>query len=230
MIDRKNMTELLNWLSAKESVECIRIDTNAWWKASQFPDLDRSKIVLMCTFHPTQTTEEKFIPRMAEYQAAGFTIGMVNYVLNNADALAQYRRRRALFSEMGLILHPNPLHVGGVYSDGDRELMMETLPRLDYEMRSQERLSLGVPCLFPSLSYEMDGQGRIHVGCHTEQGGSFFDATLPVLPEPEILCPWGACVCLDKYSFMAGVERNVSTNPLAVYAGLLKDKERERVG
>src|SRR5271155_1369957 len=81
MLDRKNMMRLLNHLSAMDNVERIRIDTNAWWRPEQFSLIDKTKITLMCTFHPSQVDEERFISRIESYLSAGFKIGFVNYVM-----------------------------------------------------------------------------------------------------------------------------------------------------
>jgi len=44
MVDRKNMIVFLNAMSKRPTTESVRIDTNGWWKADQYLDLDKSKI------------------------------------------------------------------------------------------------------------------------------------------------------------------------------------------
>jgi hypothetical protein len=220
MIDRKNMPILLNHLCAKSSVECVRIDTNAWWKPEQFPLRDNSKIILMCTFHPSQTTEEKFIRQIKELMTAGYKIGMVNYVMDHSNA-ALFERRRRVFSDLGVVLHPNPLwQSNGTYSDTDLDIMKGALPAIDFSYRSGAKDPFGKACLFPSLSYEMDYKGRISAGC-MDSYGSFFDNSLPPLAPLKTTCPAHSCFCLDKYSFLEGSERNISLNPLAEYSKAL---------
>lgn len=221
MVDRKNMPAILNFLSAKQGVECIRIDTNAWWKPEQFEDLDRAKIILMCTFHASQTDEGPFMARLEALQAAGFVIGMVNYVMDETN-LPLFRDRRKRFADIGVVLHPNPLWGDGTYKPADLELMREALPEIDFLYRSGAENPKDRMCRFPALSYEMDYKGNITPGCLPGLRGSFFDDRLPAQPEAAIPCPFTACVCLDKYSFLEGSERNVSTNPLAIYAEELR--------
>jgi hypothetical protein len=226
MIDRKAMVPLLNTLSARDNTDSIRIDTNAWWKPEQYADLDRSKIILMCTFHPSQVTEEKFFERIEAILAAGFRIGMVNYVMN-ADNLPRYEHYRERMARLGVPLHPNPLWgEGGEYAPADLELLRASLPALDFDYRTGLVSPKDKACLFPSLAWEMDFRGDIHVGCHKGRRGSFFDDSLPALFGGPTPCPAMKCACLDKYSFIEGSVRNTGTNPLAVYGDLLREREQ----
>jgi len=226
MLDRPNMTKLLNYLSGKDNVECIRIDTNAWWKAEQFSDVDSSKIILMCTYHPSQVTEERFISRVDSYVQAGFQIGILNYVMDGAN-IENFIDDRQKFAVMGLALHPNPLWgSNGTYAPHDLAIMKTVLPDIDYDYRTGAVDPYGNGCYFPALSYEMDLAGNVIVGCHPELRGSFFDETLPQRPKDKVPCPHHSCVYLDKYSFIDGSERNVSTNPLGEYRKTLIAKAK----
>lgn len=222
MIDRKAMPTLLNALSAKASTECIRIDTNAWWKPEQFSDVDPAKIILMCTFHPSHIEEGVFLERMLSFKAAGFKIGIVNYVMNETN-LAHFSNRHARFAAHDLVLHPNPLwQQNGLCAESDVDLLRKYLPPVDFAYRTQTESPAGKLCHFPSLSYEMNYAGIITAGCLYENKASFFDRSLPPNPSSAVPCPIGSCVCLDKYSFLDGVERNLTTNPLAHYSTELR--------
>src|SRR5262249_38264530 len=143
MVDVKNMTILLNTLSENPLTECIRIDTNAWWRPEQFADLDKSKIILMCTFHPSHVTDDEFIDRMLKYLSAGFKIGMVNYVMNEPN-VAKFQERQKRFSDFGLVLHPNPLWgSNGLYGDDVLDLLRLYLPPLDFQYRTGMEQPLG---------------------------------------------------------------------------------------
>jgi organic radical activating enzyme len=224
MVDRKNVPALLNFLSAKSTVECIRIDTNASWKPERYPDLDRSKIILMCTFHPSHMEESAFMARTQALLDAGFKIGMVNYVMDESN-VPLFRERRDKFAKLGVVLHPNPLwNQGGKYKEADLELMKDALPELDFLYRSGIGDPNGRICRYPALGYEMDYRGIIRPGCMPWLSASFFDEKLPAQPEGPIPCPHNSCVCLDKYSFLAESERNITTNPLAIYSDLLRSR------
>jgi hypothetical protein len=41
-------------------------------------------------------------------------------------------------------------------------------------------------------------------------------------------CPHHVCACLDKYSFLDGVHRNTSTDPLGTYSSLLRQRAATR--
>ena len=222
MLDRKTMTFFLNSLSEMPSTDCIRIDTNAWWNSESWTDLDRSKLILMCTYHPSQTSFDAFMGRIKSFQSSGFEIGMINYVMDESNRV-RYIHIRDEFRKIGLPLHPNPLWDGrGLYSKADLQILGDNLPPSDFDYRSQSKSPRGKRCYFPSVAYEMDFRGNIHVGCHSTLSGSFFDQTLPRRFECSVLCPHSSCVCLDKYSFLEVIGRNTTTNPLRTYSSELK--------
>lgn len=217
MLDVRNMPPLLRHLHRQEYVACIRIDTNASWAPEKYADVDKDKLILMCTFHPSQVTEADFLDKLERLRASGFRIGMVNYVMDRAN-VALFQRRHREFFDRGFLLHPNPLWGGnGKHTADDLELMRAYLPDLDFQHRSESTSPYGHPCLFPSLGYEMRYTGLIRPGCSAESSDFFADA-LPPRPVGWTACPHRRCACLDKYSFRQGVERNTSLNPLGDYA------------
>jgi len=217
MIDARNMTRLLRHLVSQDYIACIRIDTNASWNPDRYADMDLSKIMLMCTFHPGQADEDSFLSSVRRIRDVGFSVGMVNYVMNDA-AIADFGRRRKVFLEQGLLLHPNPLWNGaGNYTPESLALMQASLPPLDFAHRAGRRMPLGRQCLFPSISYELKYTGEIRAGCGFT-AGDFFNNTLPARPRGWRRCLHTGCHCLDKYSFLRKSDRNVTLNPLADYA------------
>jgi len=228
MVDRKNMLAFLNQMSGRPSVECIRIDTNLWWNPEQYPGLDLSKLILMCTFHPSQTDEASYFERIKAVLKAGYKIGMVNYVMDDTN-IQTFNDRSRRFRDLGVVLHPNPLWgKGGSYAKGDLELMRSVLPDIDFRYRSGQDNPKGKLCNFPVIAYEMDATGLISPGCLYDRSGSFFDAQLPKSPNEAVPCPFESCVCLDKYSFLEGGERNLSLNPLQEYSNNLLAKANDR--
>jgi hypothetical protein len=229
-VDRKAMPVLLAYLTGLDGLECLRIDTNAWWNPDDYSGLDKSRIILMCTFHPSQTTADRFFSRIDALLRAGFQIGMVNYVMSaeNAGKYAEYRQE--LWAR-GIPLHPNPLWgEAGQYSPSDVELLRAELPEPDFLYRTAMQSPGGKMCLYPSLAYEMNYKGDIHVGCHGAARGSFFDDRLPELFAGPVPCPDTSCVCLDKYSFLGEISRNTDLNPLRVYGELLRTRSSEAQG
>lgn len=217
MLDFQHMHPFLKHLTLREQVKMIRIDTNASWKPEKYMDIDLSKIILMCTFHPGQVDEEVFYNKIKRLLELGFNIGMINYVMD-ADNNPLYRARFERFAALGVYLHPNPLWgKQGNYSESDLSLMKSILPEADYIYRNELESPKNKPCYFPSLAYEMDARGIIHTGCITKGASSFFNTELPNRPKGRVACPHASCVCLDKYSFLEGVDRNNDINPLNAY-------------
>jgi organic radical activating enzyme len=221
-VDRHSMLPLLQFLTSRPGAECIRIDTNAWWHPDTYVGLDKSRITLMCTFHPSQVSAERFFAKVDALLEAGFQIGMVNYVMT-ADNLEHYVEFREALGRKNVPLHPNPLwDAAGKYSEEALELLRSELPVTDFLYRTGIRAPRGKHCLFPGLAYEMDYIGEIHVGCHRDASGSFFDQTLPDLFAGPAPCPHTSCVCLDKYSFRAESNRNTGWDPLRIYGEVLR--------
>lgn len=218
MLDRRSMPTLLQELVEMPTVACVRIDTNAAWSPRPYAEIDRRKLILMCTFHPSQVAEAEFLKRVDSYMEEGFRVGLVNYVITH-DSFADFERRWELFRQRGIPLHPNPLWgQQGYYGPQELELLRRYLPSdLDYRYRALRKSPEGKRCLFPALSYEMDPAGTVHVGCHREVTGSFFDPKLPRPFAGPVPCPMQKCSCLDMYSFLEGSDRVLGSNPLEDY-------------
>jgi hypothetical protein len=184
----------------------------------------------MCTFHPSQTTEQRFFQKIDALLSRGFKIGMVNYVLTS-ETLPDFERRYRSLAQRGVPLHPNPLWGSrGAYSREGLRILQEYLPSFDYGYRTGLRSPLRQACFFPAVAYQMNPWGRLHVGCHRTRTGSFFDDELPPQFPGPVPCPQATCVCLDMYSFLAGQERNCTTDPLAMYRDALLELAARRAG
>lgn len=224
LLDKKNMPLLLTAFQEMTTVESIRIDTNVSWQVDWYRTLDKSKILLMCTYHPTQVTEQQFFARIDQVLESGFQIGMINYVMT-AQQREKYVVYKEKFRKLGIPLHPNPIwDQRGRHSAEDMALFASELPPLDYLYRTGKKSPKGKKCLFPSLAYELDYRGKIRVGCHPTAAGSFFDQELPALFAGPVPCPYTKCACLDKYSFLEESNRNITTNPLALYSHALLER------
>lgn len=223
LLDVVNMRVFLKELTAMPTVECIRLDTNASWKPEKYVDLDLSKIILMCTFHPSQVSTEAFFDHIERLKEVGFNIGMVNFVMDHSN-IKLYKDIKVRMNKAEIPLHPNPLwDAQGMYSEEDLQILREELPEVDFLHRTRKNSTFAKKCLFPALAYQMTFDGNIHIGCHGNFSGSFFDEKLPELFAGPVPCPAKSCICLDMYSFLKDINRNTDTNPLKVYSELLKD-------
>ena len=229
MLDRQSMPKLLVALTTMAGVESIRIDTNARWDPIPFRQVDRRKLILMCTFHPSQIDESGFLRRLEVLRAEGFKIGQVNYVFTREN-MSDFERRWKLFREQGIALYPNPLWGPSGYYDADElALLRRYLPKeVDYQYRALKKSPRGRRCLFPGIAYQMDAAGHIHVGCHSEVAGSFFDESLPRLFAGPVPCPMTRCGCTDMYSFLESSGRVLGANPLADHRRELLELDPDR--
>ena len=216
-LDRKSMIPMLNFLSGMEGTECIRIDTNAAWNPEAYRELDKSKILLNCSFHSSEIEEVLFIRNLQRILDHGFQVGMVNYVMV-AEQFDRFAERRQVFAEMGVPLNPNPdFERQCDYSPAERKLLEAHLPEIDYRFKVLRVSPRGQKCLYPAISYELDFRGLLRVACIGGEPVSIFgDASLPLPPGP-VTCPQNTCECLDMYSFLKGSTRNRTTNPLKDY-------------
>ena len=108
LIDTKNMPYLLKGLTEREYIDNIRIDTNASWNPLKYKEINPTKIWLMCTFHPSQVEEKRFIEKIKTLLDYGYKIGMINYVIYGKQ-IEKFEEKLITFANMGIPLHPNPL-------------------------------------------------------------------------------------------------------------------------
>jgi hypothetical protein len=221
-LDRKSMVPMLNFLSTMPGTECIRIDTNAAWNPEAYRELDRSKILLNCSFHPSEVAEPDFLASLQRILDHGFRVGMVNYVMAN-EQFDGFLERRPRFARMGVPLNPNPDYMRTCdYSSAQKEVLQAYLPDVDYRFKVLRESPRGRKCLYPALTYELDFRGILRVACVGAQAVSIFENALPALPRGPVACPENGCGCLDMYSFLEGSTRNISTNPLQDYCNQLR--------
>lgn len=224
MLDRENMVPLLKQLTAMPAVECIRIDTNASGKLDNFKEVDPEKIILNCSYHPSQVSKESFLNAIKQLLYFGYKIGMVNFIMGT-DNFDIFKKVKEEIFELGIPINPNPqFNLEGPYSTEHLAVLKEELPRADFLYKTQGLSPYGNKCLFPSLAYQMDQTGKIHVGCHPQASGSFFENSLPPTFIGPVPCPNNSCMCLDMYSFLKDVNRNKNVNPLLIYSDMLKNK------
>ncbi len=216
MADRGSIIPLVNALTAMPTVECIRIDTNAFWDCGRYEELNRSKLIFNCSYHPEQTGEEAYFGRIERIAAAGFRIGMVNYVFYK-DRWAKYREFQQRLRALGVPINPNP-EFTTVRSADEQEFLSREIPPIDYQLKARRVSPRGRPCLYPAVAYMMDYTGALSVGCLSVKSGSFFDRSLPLRPVSPMRCPNHNCGCLDQYAFLAGQRRSGNLNLLGAYS------------
>ncbi len=217
-LDTKNMAFLLGELCRRSYIRNVRMDTNASWARKSFETVkEKGKIWLNCSFHPDYFTLERFVRRIGEYRAAGFNIGMVNFVVTKLNRGRFEELRAALNPDIPV--NPNPLVSGErEYDAPTAAVFKQRLPSIDYRHKYEKASPLGILCLFPAVAYCMDAYGTVIVGCHERDNNNFVtDPELPPLFGGYSACPKMICVGSDMYSFQKGCDRNLDLNPLFSY-------------
>ena len=217
MADRNSVIALLNGLSSMSTVECIRIDTNAFWEPEQYCELDRSKLTLNCAFHPGQTDEEAYFDRMRRIVSSGFRVAKVNYVFfgNQMDRYLEYKAR---LGKLGIPINANS-EVHSSRTEEEQKFLAQELTEFEFKHKVMRSPTFGKQCLYPSIAYQMDYAGKVSVGCFPLVSGSFFDDRLPKRPEGPVPCPSRNCYCTDKHVMLEDADplRAAAINPLAFY-------------
>jgi organic radical activating enzyme len=213
-LDQENIIPFLAKITLLETVENIRIDTNASWDPEPYKGIDKSKIFLMCTFHPSRVSEKVFIRKIEKLIYEGFNVAMVNFVITPENK-RDYTRLKKTFKDLGVPLNANPLWGPGEQRTAEElEFLKGVANEFDLSYRAQLISPNGKLCLYPAIAYEINQFGQIMVGCYSKRTGDFIMGKIPKLFDTPIPCPSDKCLCLDKYSFLEGCERNLSLNPL----------------
>lgn len=216
MMDKVNMEPLLRALSWRDWVQSIKIDTNCSWNPVGW-DVDKSKVVFLCSFHPEHTDEDSFFNKLQLMQGAGWRIGIVNLVVlpDRFEMLARMRDRSANY---GLAFSAVPLDGQlSLYTSEQVRQLQQHIPAIDWEIRTGGN-PIGRNCLHPAVTYKVYPSGELEVGCHEDMRGSILDDVLPSLPYGYTPCPKTSCMCTEKYTFLEDMDINDAPQPMTRYA------------
>ncbi|HTU21132.1 MAG TPA: STM4011 family radical SAM protein [Gemmataceae bacterium] len=158
---RRWYRDALAALTRMPQVHKAAIQTNLSCNLDWLDACDLSRLALWCTFHPTETTRERFLAKCLELHARGvrFSVGVVGLKEHFAEIAAI---RRELPADVYLWVNaykrdPN------YYTD----VMVEQLTRLDplFPLNNQYHQSRGEPCRAGATVISVDGEGTIR-RCH----------------------------------------------------------------
>lgn len=213
MLDLKNMSVLLPGLLCEDYVEAVRIDTNGSWDSAKYPRLDKCKVRLMVSYHPTEVGEAAFLKRLDALRANGWSIVSVNIVVQPGMDLA-----RLAAAVQPAVLSPQ-LAYGSMqyYTPEQLEAIRNLTPDEDWYFRAGGP-TRGTLCAYPTLAYEVNPDGSLEVGCHPRVGSLFHGPLPELLPGPTTSCPLDKCTCTDRYSYNERIGVAGSRLPLDVYA------------
>lgn len=212
MLDRKHMDELL----CNVDFSRMRMDTNGTSDPSKWK-CDKSKVVLMMSYHPSEVSEDKFLDQLKRHLDCGWNVAMVTLVVL-PDRFDMLKRMTSKTKPLGVPINAN-VYDGNLrhYTPEQVELLKAAVPSDDWYFRTGGT-TLGMQCTYPAAAYEMYPDGSLEVACHPHLSGSVF-GSLPTLFEGSASCPKMRCTCLDKYSHLKDLGLNAGATPLESYAG-----------
>jgi MoaA/NifB/PqqE/SkfB family radical SAM enzyme len=137
------------------------IQTNLSCRLDWLNACDLTRLALWCTFHPTETTRERFLAKCLELYARGvrFSVGVVGMKEHFAE-IANLRRELPA----DVYLWVNAYKRDPNYYTAE---MAEQLTRLDplFPINNQYHRSRGEPCRAGATVISMDGDGTVR-RCH----------------------------------------------------------------
>jgi MoaA/NifB/PqqE/SkfB family radical SAM enzyme len=173
------------------------IQTNLACRLDWIDGADRDTVALWCTFHPTETTVEKFAAKIRRLQEMGIrhSVGVVGVNEHRPHIAAL---RAALPAETYLWINAYKREAD-YYNSGDIAFL-SSIDRL-FPLNNQRHPSLGRPCHAGHSSFTVDGEG-IARRCHfiPTPLGNFYDADfdLHLSPSPAA-CTNDSCGCHIGY-------------------------------
>jgi len=158
---RRWYQDALASLTRTPHVRKAAIQTNLSCKLDWLDACDAARLALWCTFHPTETTRERFLAKCHELHARGvrFSVGVVGLKEHFAE-IADLRRE--LPADVYLWVNAYKRHPDYYTSE-----MVETLTRLDpmFPVNNKCHRSRGEPCRAGTTVVSVDGDGTIR-RCH----------------------------------------------------------------
>lgn len=171
---RRSYQEALTRLSHMSHVRRVAIQTNLSGELGWTERVDKSKLALWTTFHPTQIDMERFLARCQELdqRQIKYSVGVVGFK-DAIEALEQLRQR--LSPEVYLWI--NAYKRDPQYYDEETVQRLERVdPLFRYNTRYHE--SEGLPCRAGHTTFSVDGEGQA-TRCH------FIKAPIGNIYEPD---------------------------------------------
>jgi len=203
-LDRENFHALLGGLSAMENVEATVI-TNGFWNPAHYAAIDKSRLSLVVTFHPSEIAVEKFLANLRRIRNSGFRIGMINFVLapENMDPMES---ALCLLERDGFFVNVSSMMSAGIYSSRSEraELELDLIERYNTPCDNYFKLvqprTLGSLCFYPAMTYSLLFDGSIQVACLDSTARNLFTDGIPPLPREAVPCAYERCIgCSDMY-------------------------------
>lgn len=160
-------------LSHLSNVSRIAIQTNLAARLNWLEEVNRERVALWTTYHPTQTTRRKFLSQCAELDRMGVahSVGVVGFK-DQADEIAQLRAELNPATYLWINAYKRQ---PDYYSEVDIQQFSQIDPLFPYNTRYHP--TKGKSCRAGSTVFSVDGDGTIR-RCHfiKQSLGNIYDA------------------------------------------------------
>lgn len=183
----------LSWLP---HVIAVAIQTNLSSRLEPLAEAKRATLGLWTTFHPSQTSLDRFVDRCAELDALGirYSVGVVG-LREHFDAIDQLRAR--LRPDVYLWINAYKSAGPGYYREGERERLAAIDPL--FELNAVRHQTRGHACAAGRSALFVRGDGTVS-RCHFVDRplGNLYQHSLAQLLGDEP-CPQPTCGCFIGY-------------------------------
>ena len=194
---RRHYRTAIQALSHMTQVHSVAVQTNLSAPLRWLEQVDARKTSLWCTYHPEQTTLERFLERCERLEQMGiaYSAGIVAR-REHYDSIRALRA--ALPENVYLWLNAYDRRGPGYYSENDSAWLEEIDPWFGFNR--VPRPSFGAPCRTGSETLSVDGDGELQ-RCHFlhERIGNLYTDELNTLLR-ESPCSRARCACYIGYS------------------------------
>ena len=195
---RSRYQQALAQLTNAAHIEKVAIQTNLTCKLDWVEACDKSKLALWTTYHPTQTSRERFLQKCAELSQRGvaYSVGVVG-LAEQADEIAALRQ--ALRPEVYLWI--NAYKDRPAYYSPE---MVEQFTALDphFPTNLRQHASRGQACRTGHSVISVDGDGNFR-RCHFVRQvlGNIYEPGFEGILQPRP-CPKMSCGCYIGYTHL----------------------------
>lgn len=185
-------------LSHLPNVHKVAIQTNISCSTAWLEQANKASLALWTTFHPSQTSLDKFIKKCQELDAltVRYSVGFVGF---KEDLIILEELRKRLSSTVYLWVNAYK-RVANYYSEKDIKRIEKIDPLFRYN--TQYHPSFGKACKAGHTTFSVDGDGNMR-SCHfiKKKIGNIYEDDLKQILQPQ-LCSNQSCGCHIGYVHM----------------------------
>lgn len=194
---RRHYRDAIARLSHLPHLRRVAIQTNLCVGMGWLDEVDRDKLALWCTYHPSQVSRAAFVARCRELERRGVrhSVGMVAMQehLQEIDAL-----RAELPATTPLWINAYDERPADYYDAAQVQRLQAIDPHFRYNLEPEP--SLGAPCLTGENVISVDGDGNVR-RCHFVAAplGNLYDGSFAAQLRTRA-CPNARCDCYIGYA------------------------------